>query len=144
MASLLLLLIRMATVEARPPRLCYLEAAQIRGPVDSFDHLELKDRHNEGMGRLDGIIIDAAARRMQYFVVEQGVLHRRRYLLPLCPTAIDTEEHVLRMDMDKTDLSACARFNPASFRKYSDEDLLAALFNGYDDALDPRLKNQPL
>jgi PRC-barrel domain protein len=118
------------------PRLCYLQAAQIRGPVETFDHLGLKGRDNEDLGRLDGIIIDAVARRMQYFVVEEGFLRRRRYLLPLYPTELDAHENVLRVDVDKSELSECARFNPASFRTYSEEDLLAAMFHGYHDDLD--------
>jgi hypothetical protein len=112
-----------------PPRLCYLDAAQIRGPVATFDHLELKDRDDDDIGRLDGIIIDAAARRMQYFVVEQGFLRRRRYLLPVYPTRI--KDNVLRVDVDKTDLSTCARFDPAAYQPYSDEDLLAGIFREY-------------
>src|SRR3954469_19861307 len=95
-------------------RLCYLEAGQIRGPVDSFDHVGLKDRDDHDIGRLDGIIIDAPARRMRYFVVEQGFLRRRRYLLPMCPTAVDADDNVLRVDVGEGDLSQCTPFDPAS------------------------------
>jgi len=126
----------METASPVPPRLCYLRAAQIRGPVASFEHLGLKGRDNEDLGCLDGIIIDAVARRMQYFVVQEGFFHRRRYLLPVYTTEVDAQENVLHVDVDKAELSECARFNPASFRPYSDEDLLAAMFHGYDDDLD--------
>src|SRR3954463_15621227 len=112
-------------------RLCYLEAAQIRGPVASFDHVGLKDRDDHDIGRLDGIIIDAAARRMRYFVVEHGFLRRRRYLLPVFPTAVDAEDNVLRVDVGESDLSDCSPFEPGSYRRYSDEDLLAGMFHGY-------------
>jgi uncharacterized protein YrrD len=117
----------------RPPRLCYLKADQIRGPLKSFDHLQVTDRDDENVGRLDGIVIDAVARRMQYFVVEQGFLHHRRYLVPLSPTSLDTHRNVMRLDVDKAELSTCERFNPAAYRRYSDEDVLAAMFHGYDD-----------
>jgi hypothetical protein len=138
MASTLLIMNTVETADTVPARLCYLQAAQIRGPVATFDRLELKSRDNENLGRLDGIIIDAVGRRTQYFVVEEGLLRRRRYLLPVHPTEIDAEENVLRVDVHKTELSECARFNPASFRTYSDEDLLAAMFHGYDDDVDVR------
>ena len=128
----------MDTADTLPRRLCYLQAAQIRGPVATFEHLELKDRDNDDIGRLDGIVIDAAARRMQYFVVEQGFLHRRRYLLPVYPTSVDPDDNVLRMDVDKDELAECPRFDPKSYRPYSDEDLLAGLFNGYHDDIDSR------
>ena len=128
----------MKTADVGTARLCYLEANQLRGPVATFDHLELKGRDNENLGRLDGVVIDAAARRMEYFVVEEGFLHHRRYLLPVTPTEIDTRANVLRIDVDRTDVAACARFDPAAFRKYSDEDLLAGMFHGYHDDIDAR------
>jgi uncharacterized protein YrrD len=118
----------MTQPSAQPPRLCDLKSDQIRGPLKSFNHVEVKGRDNENIGRLDGIIIDAAARRMQYFVVEQGFLHRRRYLLPLSPASVDTDMNVLRMDVDETDVSTCERFDPLTYHRYSDEDLIDALF----------------
>ena len=125
-------------VSHAPDRLCYLEAAQIRGPVANFDHVGLKDRDDHDIGRLDGIIIDAAARRMQYFVVEQGFLRRRRYLLPIVQTEVDTADNVLRMDVGRDDLSDCTPFDPESYRRYSDEDLLAGMFHGYHTDADDR------
>ena len=119
------------------PRLCYLKANQIRGPL-SFDHLDVKDRDDENIGRLDGIVIDAAAHRMQYFVVEQGFLHRRRYLLPLSPASLDMDLNVLRVDVDRSELSTCERFHSDTYRSYSDEDVLAAMFHGYHDEADAR------
>jgi len=114
---------------ADAPHLCYLRADQIRGPLPTFDHLEVKNREDVKLGRLDGIIIDAAERRMEYFVVEQGFLNHRRYLLPLQPTQVDTEANALRMDLDGGDLESCARFNPGLFRRYSGYDHLAAMFH---------------
>lgn len=115
------------------PRLCYLKADQIRGPLSSFDQLDVQDRDDENIGRLDGIVIDAAAHRMQYFVVQQGFLHRRRYLLPLSPASLDLNSNVLRVDVDKSELAGCERFHADAYRSYSDEDVLAAMFHGYDD-----------
>jgi len=114
---------------ADAPHLCYLRADQIRGPLPTFDHLEVKNREDVKLGRLDGIIIDAAERRMEYFVVEQGFLNHRRYLLPLQLTQVDTETNALRMDVDGGDLESCARFNPGAFRRYSGYDHLAAMFH---------------
>jgi hypothetical protein len=118
---------------ARPSRLCYLKADQIRGPLKSFDHLQVMDRDNDDVGHLDGIVIDAAARRMQYFVVEQGFLHHRRYLVPLSSISLDTHRNVMRLDVDKSDVSSCERFDPKTYRPYSDEDVVAAMFHGYDN-----------
>ncbi len=116
------------------PRLCYLQSNQLLGPLKTFDHLEVKDRDDENLGRLDGIVIDAAARRMRYLVVQQGFLHRRRYLVPLSPTSLDRDNNVLRMDVDQGEMSACERFDPETYARYSDEDLLAAMFHGYHGA----------
>jgi PRC-barrel domain protein len=114
---------------ADAPHLCYLSADQIRGPLPTFDHLEVMDREDIKLGRLDGIIIDAAERRMEFFVVEQGFLNHRRYLLPLRLTQVDTETHALRMDVGGGDLESCARFNPGAFRRYSGYDHLAAMYH---------------
>ncbi len=135
MASRLLKVLAMAMEEptARPPRLCYLKSDQIRGPLKSFDHLEVKNGDDQAIGRLDGIVIDAVARRVRYFVVEQGFLHRRRYLWPLSPASIDASANILRMDVAASDVSSCERFNPEAYRRYADEDVIAAMFHGYDD-----------
>jgi hypothetical protein len=86
------------------------------------------------IGQLDGIVLDAAARQVEYFVVATGgMLRRRRYLLPFRPTRIDIDRHALCVEAHKIDLARCKEFEPAAFHRFSDDDLLAAMFSTTSD-----------
>jgi hypothetical protein len=114
---------------SKPARLCYLSADRVEGPIDTFDRLEVRTRENERIGRLDGIIIDPAERRARYLVVDEDrFLRHHRYLLPLVPAQIDAEQHALRVDVDKDDLTDADEFDADAFPVFSDEDLMTALF----------------
>ena len=110
-------------------RLCYLDAAHVEGPLPNFDGVEVRNRDDRTIGRLDGIIIDPAERRVHYLVVDDGgLLRHHRYLLPLPPTRVDAERPALRVDVERADLRGCEEFDDHAFRSFSDDDLLSALF----------------
>lgn len=110
-------------------RLCYLDAADVRGTFPTWDQVELRHNEDGEIGRLDGIVIDPAARHVQYLVVSAaGAFRRHQYLLPFRPTRLDVEHQVLCVDLHKTELRRCEKFEPNVFHRYSPEDLLAALF----------------
>jgi sporulation protein YlmC with PRC-barrel domain len=112
-------------------RLRYLNATRLEGPVPRFDRLVVLNSEGRRVGRLDGIIIDPAQRRVRYLVVDDsGFFKHHRYLLPLAPTRVDTERPALRVDIDSADLTRCEDFDPAAFPRFSDDDLLVALFAG--------------
>ena len=125
----------MATETPDSSRLCYLDAAKVAGPFPTCADVDVWNDEDGKIGRLDGIVLDAAARQVQYLVVATGgTLRRRRYLLPFRPTRIDIERHALCVDAHKIDLARCKEFEPAAFHRFSDNDLLAALFpNSADD-----------
>lgn len=105
-------------------RLRYLNATRIEGPLPTFDHLDVRSNEGRMVGRLDGIIIDPAERRVRYLVVDDSrLLHRHRYLLPLLRTRVDQEQPALCVDVDSRDLDRCEDFDPASFPGLSDADL---------------------
>src|SRR4051812_41096854 len=115
-------------------RLCYLDAADVRGPFLSLDHVKIRDNQDAEIGHLDGIVFDPAARHVQYLVISSaGAFRRHRYLLPFVPARIDVERQVLRVDMPKGELKRCERFEPGSFHRYGDADLLTALFPDVDE-----------
>ena len=119
-------------------RLCYLDAASVAGPFPTCAGVEVWNDDDGKIGRLDGIVLDAEARQVQFLVVATGgTLRRRRYLLPFRPTRIDLERHALCVDAHKIDLAQCKEFEPAAFHRFSDDDLLAALFPKSSDH-DPR------
>ena len=110
-------------------RLCYLNAAQVEGPLANFDGVEVRNRDDRKIGRLDGIIIDPSERRVRYLVVDDsGFLRHHRYLLPLSPTRIDAARPALRVDVERADLRHCEEFDHNAFRSFSDDALLSALF----------------
>ena len=112
-------------------RLRYLNATRLEGPVPTFNRLAVLNSEGRRVGRLDGIIIDPAERLVRYLVVDDsGFFKHHRYLLPLAPTRVDTKRPALRVDVDRADLTWCEDFDPASFPRFSDDDLLAALVAG--------------
>jgi hypothetical protein len=51
-------------------QLCYLPAAEVRGPAGYMVGLELRGLDNERLGRLVGVLVDADQRRLRYLVVD--------------------------------------------------------------------------
>jgi hypothetical protein len=110
-------------------RLRYLNATQIEGPVSSFDHLDVRNREDRTIGRLDGILIDPSERRVRFFVVDDEDSRRHhRYLIPLAPTRLDARRGALCVDVPTSDVEQFEDFEDDSFPHFSDDDLLTALF----------------
>jgi hypothetical protein len=114
---------------SQPSRLCYLDAANVAGPFPTCADVDVWNDEDGKLGRLDGIVLDAEARQVQYLVITTGgTFRRRRYLLPFRPTRIDMQRHALCVDAHKGDLARCKEFEPAAFHTFSDDDLLAGMF----------------
>jgi len=112
-------------------RLSYLDAECVRGPSRTYRDFSVWNDEDGDLGRLDGIVVDAEARQVRYLVVAAGgTFSRRRYLLPFSPTRVDANRHALCVDAHKTDLVRCAKFEPGAFHRFSDVDLINALFGG--------------
>jgi len=110
-------------------RLSYLDAESVRGPFRTYRDVSVRNDEDGDLGRLDGIVVDAEARQVRYLVVAAGgTFTRRRYLLPFSPTRVDANRHALCVDAHKTDLVRCAKFEPRAFHRYSEGDLMNALF----------------
>src|SRR5262245_33869549 len=76
---------KMASDSHEPPRWRFLSSAQIEVPISS-NRLVVRDRQNKRIGSFDGVIIDPAADRVRYLVVDAGWFRHERYLLPMDPT----------------------------------------------------------
>ena len=114
---------------SEPTQLCYLSADRVEGPFEKFDDFEVVSRENQHIGHFDGIIIDPSERQVRYLVVDEAkFLRHHRYLLPMAPTQVDAEHHALRVDLDREDLSHADSFDAATYRRFSDDDLITALF----------------
>ena len=135
MASMLLLKPGVNTNSNDNARLSYLDAEAVRGPFPSCKNVSVWNEEDGDLGQLDGIVVDAEARQVEYLVVSaRGAFSRRRYLLPFSPSRIDASRHALCVDAHKTDLARCEKFEPRAFHRFSDDDLMTALFAGAQSA----------
>jgi hypothetical protein len=121
----------MSTDSNDDARLSYLEAESVRGPFPTCKDVSVWNEEDGDLGQLDGVVVDAEARQVRYLVVAAGgIFSRRRYLLPFTPTRVDAKRHALCVDAHKRDLVRCEKFESRAFHRFSDDDLLSALFAG--------------
>jgi hypothetical protein len=100
--------------------LCYLAATDIKGPFPELAGVEVRNHGHRILGRLDGIVIDPAARSLRYLVIDdERHLERHRYLLPLGAAWVDVEHGTLCVWADRTDLTRCEEFDADRFSSFS-------------------------
>ena len=120
----------MPQTDNHPPlsELSYLDATKVESPAGVLSDLHLVTADGERVGNIAGVIIDAAARCVRYFNVESsGKWRRRRYLVEANQLAqVDPDQKVLRL---LADISEVRDFDPTALHKFSDDDLLAAVFS---------------
>ena len=89
-----------------------------------------RQKTDEALGTLDGVVIDPSERRIRYFVVHRrGWLRSHRYLLSADrPTQMTTDRRKLRLPVEPGELTSCQEFDAQSIPRFSDEHLLTALF----------------
>jgi hypothetical protein len=115
-------------------RLCYLAAASVQGPFSTCDGVEVWNDDDGMIGRLDGIVLDPASRRVRYLVVAARTMFRRlRYLLPFPDTRVDVQRRSFHVDARRSELARCELFDPKAFHPFSDDDLIAMLFPQFTD-----------
>jgi len=109
--------------------LSYLDASKVTSPAGALSELHVLSAEGRSLGSIEGVVIDAAARRVRYLSVRSsGWLSRRRYLVPADQLGqIEGERKVLRLRVDLRD-EAVSGFDTAALREFSDDDLMAALF----------------
>lgn len=111
--------------------LCYLDASKVRTSIGDLNGVNVCDPADEELGSLKGVLIEAAARRVRYFVVEAaGRLRKHCYLVPADdPASVQADGRTLRVDSNAADLKRSGEFKIDSVRPYSDDDLMAAMFS---------------
>jgi hypothetical protein len=109
--------------------LCYLPAARVTSPAGALSELELLTACGEPFGNVEGVVIDAAARKVKYFAIStSGWLRRRKFVLEAGHLAqIDLERKTLRLRAD-VDMDQVVDLDPAALREFSDDDLLTVIF----------------
>lgn len=107
----------------------YLEANAVECPTGNLEGLSLVSQDDKSMGVINGVLIDPMSRKLRYFVVEAArMFNRRRYLVSAdTPAVMLPEDRALRVEMS-SDSFERQRFDSRSVARFSDDDLLNAMF----------------
>ena len=107
----------------------YVDASRVDSPLGDLASLDVRGADDQRIGRVAGVLIDPAQRRLRFFVVASGRSSGRSYLLPTdSPARMDPERNLLRLDLDQEDLAQCPEFTRANTPDMSDDDMIAAMF----------------
>jgi hypothetical protein len=107
----------------------YLDANAVGCPSGTLEGLSLFDRDDEAIGMIDGVLIEPSTRQLRYYVVQAAdFFRRRRFLVPAdSPAVVVPEYKALRVDVSADSVQR-ERFDFRSVPRFSDDDLLAAMF----------------
>lgn len=108
--------------------LSYLDAAKVDSPAGILSELDVVTAEGEPLGSIAGVVIEAAAGRARYFDIQaSGWLQRRHYLVDADQLGqVDSERKVLRLLGGE--VTEVPDLDPSTLRRFSDDDLVAALF----------------
>ena len=107
----------------------YVDASRVNSPLGDLAALDVRGADDQRIGRVTGVLIDPAQRRLRFFVVASGRFSGRKYLLPTDSQAcVDPERNLLRLDLDQEDLARYPEFSRSSTPDMSDDDMIAAMF----------------
>src|ERR1700687_3798675 len=104
------------------PRLRFLDNSRLEAPL--LEPLDVRIRGGIKIGTFDGVIVDPAERRVRYLVVDRGRLCQERCLIPMPSARVDAEHHSLSIDVDDADSQEWQHFDPLTFPRFSDDDLV--------------------
>jgi hypothetical protein len=125
-----------------PATLRYLDAAAVLGPAGELRDFQVSDTGGLSLGTLAGFVIDPAARQLRYFVVEVARwLSTRRYLIPLCPATLEPQHRTVRLECDPSAKQQWREFDDRLFSRFSDDDLIDALFSESRQGVSPETTN---
>jgi sporulation protein YlmC with PRC-barrel domain len=109
-------------------QLSYLDASKVTSPAGVLAALDVLTTEGRRLGRIQGVVIDAAARRLRYIAVKTaGLFGGRSYLVEADQVAQLEDGKALRLLVDIRQ-EAVDGVDTRALREFSDEDLLAAMF----------------
>ena len=110
--------------------LSYLDASKVTSPAGVLSELDVLSADGTKLGCIEGVVIEAAARRVRYLSVRvAGWLRGLRFLVQADQLGqIEVERKALRLRGDLED-GAVHGLDAAALRQFSDDDLLAAMFS---------------
>lgn len=105
-------------------RLRYLDADDVDDAVVDYDGLDVHGPDGKKIGDVDGFIVDAAAQRVYYIVVDSGGwFSSRRFLLPVGHGQLTSDRRALQVDVTRDTLNRYPEFHEDRFSEFSDEEL---------------------
>ena len=117
--------------DGRPasPELSYLDASKVTTPAGVLSELDVLSVEGRRLGSIEGVVIDAAAHLVRYLSVRtSGWFGRRRYLVQADQSGqIEGERKAFRLLVDLPK-EAVRGLDLAALRRFSEDDLLAAMF----------------
>jgi hypothetical protein len=105
----------------------FVDNSRLESPL--VEPLEVRTQAGTKIGTFDGVIVDPAQRRVRFLVVDRGRVFHKRCLIPMPAARLDAEHHALSIDIDDTDPNEWERFDPGTFPRFSDDDLITAMFS---------------
>ena len=110
--------------------LSYLDASKVTSPAGVLSELEVLSADGQTLGCIEGVVIEAAARRVRYLAVRMaGWFRDLRFFVQADQLGqIEIERKTLRLRGDLED-GAVHDLDGAALRQFSDDDLLAAMFS---------------
>jgi hypothetical protein len=115
------------TSDAADLSLRFVENSRLESPL--VEPLDVRTQAGVKIGTFDGVIVDPAQRRVRYLVVDRGGFFHKRCLIPMPSARVDAEHHALSIDVDDADSQEWQRFDPVTFPRFSDDDLITAMFS---------------
>jgi PRC-barrel domain len=107
-------------------RMRYLDADDVDDAVVDYDGLDVYGRDGQKLGNVDGFIIDADARRVNYVVMDSGGwFTSKRLLLPVGHATLAGDRRSLQVDLSRDALSRFPEYDEDRFSEFTDDELRA-------------------
>jgi hypothetical protein len=102
----------------------YVDADEVASEVVDFDNLDVRDQDGDKLGKVDGFIVDAAADRAYYVIVDSGGWFRsRKFLVPIGHARVGESREALVLDVNRDTISRYPEYDRDRFAQYREEDL---------------------
>jgi hypothetical protein len=79
------------------------------------------------LGRLQGLVVDPVARKVNYLVIRTAGLFAKTRLLPITAACVDFDARSIHL-LDEAVVERAVAFNAEKFAAFDDDDLLKAIF----------------